>query len=215
MVAGYFEWTAERVLELRRLWLEEGMSAGYIARLWGNITRNAIIGKIHRQGWQRNFGASGLTLTSYPRVRLEVGEGDQRERVLDRLRRQQRRPAAKDDLVVERVRPRAKTLVQTALALGITVDELKERRQRKRERAQLGRQAQLGQQAPPPLLLKVAVVRPPGPVDLLRLAADDCRWIMGEVAGPATLFCGAPKAAGSSYCGEHARRAFARRREAA
>jgi GcrA cell cycle regulator len=43
-------WTSERVDLLRRLWLE-GLSASRIAaELAGGITRNAVIGKVHRLG---------------------------------------------------------------------------------------------------------------------------------------------------------------------
>lgn len=42
-------WTDERIEELRRLWAE-GLSASQIAKMLGGVTRNAVIGKIHRMG---------------------------------------------------------------------------------------------------------------------------------------------------------------------
>ena len=42
-------WTPERVAELTRLWAD-GLSAAQIARSMGGITRNAVIGKVHRMG---------------------------------------------------------------------------------------------------------------------------------------------------------------------
>jgi GcrA cell cycle regulator len=42
-------WTEERVELLRRLWME-GLSASRIAAELGGVTRNAVIGKIHRLG---------------------------------------------------------------------------------------------------------------------------------------------------------------------
>jgi GcrA cell cycle regulator len=43
-------WTDERVAELRKLW-GDGVSAGRIAaQLRGELTRNAVIGKVHRLG---------------------------------------------------------------------------------------------------------------------------------------------------------------------
>ena len=43
-------WTEERVERLRKLWLE-GLSASRIAaELAGGVTRNAVIGKVHRLG---------------------------------------------------------------------------------------------------------------------------------------------------------------------
>jgi len=42
-------WTDERVDQLKNLWTE-GLSASQIARALGGITRNAVIGKVHRLG---------------------------------------------------------------------------------------------------------------------------------------------------------------------
>ena len=42
-------WTDERMEELRKLW-GEGLSASQIANSLGGVSRNAVIGKIHRLG---------------------------------------------------------------------------------------------------------------------------------------------------------------------
>lgn len=42
-------WTDDRVELLKRLWAE-GLSASQIAGELGNVTRNAVIGKVHRLG---------------------------------------------------------------------------------------------------------------------------------------------------------------------
>lgn len=42
-------WTEERVEELKKLWAE-GHSASQIAARMGGVTRNAVIGKVHRLG---------------------------------------------------------------------------------------------------------------------------------------------------------------------
>lgn len=42
-------WTEERVALLRKLWTE-GLSASQIAKQLGGVTRNAVIGKVHRLG---------------------------------------------------------------------------------------------------------------------------------------------------------------------
>ena len=53
-------WTDERVDVLKRLWLE-GLSASQIAKqLGGGVTRNAVIGKVHR------LGLSGRAAPSQP-----------------------------------------------------------------------------------------------------------------------------------------------------
>ena len=42
-------WTDERVEQLKKLW-SDGLSASQIAAELGNVTRNAVIGKVHRLG---------------------------------------------------------------------------------------------------------------------------------------------------------------------
>ena len=42
-------WSDERVEQLKSLWTE-GLSASQIARALGGVTRNAVIGKVHRLG---------------------------------------------------------------------------------------------------------------------------------------------------------------------
>ncbi|MBE7216994.1 MAG: GcrA cell cycle regulator, partial [Caulobacteraceae bacterium] len=53
-------WTDDRVDSLRKLWLD-GLSASQIAKqLGGGVTRNAVIGKVHR------LGLSGRATPSKP-----------------------------------------------------------------------------------------------------------------------------------------------------
>jgi len=52
-------WTEERVALLKKLWLE-GLSASQIAKQLGGVTRNAVIGKVHR------LGLSGRATPSQP-----------------------------------------------------------------------------------------------------------------------------------------------------
>ena len=49
MMEAGLSWTDERVDLLRRLW-EDGQSASKIAAQLGGVTRNAVIGKVHRLG---------------------------------------------------------------------------------------------------------------------------------------------------------------------
>ena len=52
-------WTDERVDMLKKLWLD-GLSASQIAKQLGGVTRNAVIGKVHR------LGLSGRAAPSQP-----------------------------------------------------------------------------------------------------------------------------------------------------
>jgi GcrA cell cycle regulator len=56
-------WTDERVEQLKALW-GEGLSASQIARVLGGVSRNAVIGKVHRLGLA---GRAGPARTERPR----------------------------------------------------------------------------------------------------------------------------------------------------
>ncbi|RJF70894.1 GcrA family cell cycle regulator [Rhodopseudomonas palustris] len=49
MSSGALGWTDERVAQLTRLW-EGGLTASQIAAELGQVSRNAVVGKVHRLG---------------------------------------------------------------------------------------------------------------------------------------------------------------------
>ena len=51
-------WTEERVEKLKELWAQ-GLSASQIAKELGGVTRNAVIGKVHRLGLSSRAGGKG------------------------------------------------------------------------------------------------------------------------------------------------------------
>ena len=67
-------WTDERVEQLKQLW-SEGLSASQIARQLGGVTRNAVIGKVHRLGL-----AGRATPARAERPRMQVARRTARPR---------------------------------------------------------------------------------------------------------------------------------------
>lgn len=57
-------WTDERVEMLRKLW-SDGLSASQIAAQLGSVSRNAVIGKVHRL----KLSGRGRTTSAAPRVK--------------------------------------------------------------------------------------------------------------------------------------------------
>ena len=55
-------WSDERVEKLKKMWAE-GQSASQIAKELGGVTRNAVIGKVHRLGLSNRNGSGGGTTT--------------------------------------------------------------------------------------------------------------------------------------------------------
>ena len=63
-------WTDERVELLRKLWAE-GLSASQIAAQMGGVSRNAVIGKVHRL----KLSGCGKQTSSQPRAKKPVATG--------------------------------------------------------------------------------------------------------------------------------------------
>lgn len=66
-------WTEDRVEVLTKLWAE-GLSASQIAKQLGGVTRNAVIGKVHR------LGLSGRAKPSRPKKATTVRASSTRKR---------------------------------------------------------------------------------------------------------------------------------------
>lgn len=76
-------WNDERVELLKKLW-SEGLSASQIASELGEVTRNAVIGKVHR------LGLSGRTKAAPAPVRPRAKGPEQQPPRRDQTRPQQR-----------------------------------------------------------------------------------------------------------------------------
>lgn len=63
-------WTDERVELLRKLWAD-GLSASQIAAQMGGVSRNAVIGKVHRL----KLSGRGKQTSSQPRVKKPASSG--------------------------------------------------------------------------------------------------------------------------------------------
>lgn len=61
-------WTDERVEKLKKLW-SEGLSASQIAAQLGGVSRNAVIGKVHRLSLPGRAKAGGTAAATRPKQR--------------------------------------------------------------------------------------------------------------------------------------------------
>jgi len=91
MTAG---WTEDRVGALKKLWLE-GQSASQIAKqLGGGVTRNAVIGKVHRLGLSGRAAPSQPARPPSPPARPRPAQPTQAPSAPRRIEAVQPRPAA-------------------------------------------------------------------------------------------------------------------------
>ena len=91
MTAG---WTEDRVGALKKLWLE-GQSASQIAKqLGGGVTRNAVIGKVHRLGLSGRAAPSQPARATFRPTRPRPAQPTQAPSAPRRIEAVQPRPAA-------------------------------------------------------------------------------------------------------------------------
>lgn len=180
-------WTDERVEQLRQAWLE-GRSASQIAGLLGHgLTRNAVIGKVHR------LGLSGRARPP------AVGASQTRDSA-----------AAHDEPQVAQARP-----VQVQVQVSAPVSVSAPAARIVRGATALAMQPEALTVAQPEAMESVVLpmsVR----VTIVELKESMCRWPLGDPTNSEFRYCGSPTHSGP-YCSHHGGLAYqptdARRRE--
>ncbi|GAC1041545.1 GcrA family cell cycle regulator [Rhizobium sp. No.120] len=126
-------WTDERVEKLKKLW-SEGLSASQIAAQLGGVSRNAVIGKVHRLNLPGRAKAGGTTTVARTPKRGAAAPrtATYGSRVATRtvVARQQGATMLKEEIEIDSVneiqyRPASNVVVPISRRLGLT--ELTER----------------------------------------------------------------------------------------
>ncbi|MEM0923790.1 MAG: GcrA family cell cycle regulator [Pseudomonadota bacterium] len=171
-------WTDDRVEKLKELWAE-GMSASQIAKSLGGVTRNAVIGKVHRLGLS-NRGA-GTTGT-------QAEDQKAQEKAQPKLAQ----PAETPEPAPEPVKPAPPQRIPPAIrdasqprAPGLPTPE------EEAARATL-----------------VEIEKMAKKLSLLELTERTCKWPIGDPAEENFFFCGLPCLPGKPYCEHHVAVAF-------
>ena len=172
-------WTDERVETLKTMWLG-GSSASQIAATLGDVTRNAVIGKVHRLGLS---GRGKPTSTAAPRPRKPrasssstSGGGSSRPR---------------------RTSATSTRSVGSAVAVGATALKGDELAVTELDQAPVVRSR-------PDLVLVGDSPR----LSIQELKEDTCRWPIGDPLQSDFHFCGRATSDGQPYCAYHCGVAF-------
>ncbi len=183
-------WTDERVEQLRQAWLE-GRTASQIASLLGEgLTRNAVIGKVHRLGLAGRVKPAGVGGPALPQ---ESEEGEESACMAPPWHASQAEPPVLEAQesqpplqVLHAAPPQAQAtaaqIVQGATALAIQPQTLTAIEPREIE-----------QHVVIPLSVRVTIVD---------LRESMCRWPLGDPTSAEFRYCGSPARSGP-YCSHH------------
>ena len=174
-------WTEERVELLKKLWLE-GLSASQIAGVLGEgVTRNAVIGKVHRL----KLTGRAKPASSTPRARTAPRSNGVR-------RVSTSSPGRSTSGIASMMKSRSMGGggAQTHGATALKISEDYEREV---------------YVAPQVQELFIPVEQR---LTLLQLSEDTCKWPIGDPLTPDFYFCGQHSEDGKPYCDFHSRRAY-------
>ncbi len=174
-------WTDERVELLKKMW-GEGQSASQIAKELGGVTRNAVIGKVHRLGLSNRATGAGAAKT-------EAKE----------------KPAA----VKPKAEPRPSP--KTEAARPPTPQDNRPIHARKQiipAGQPLPPQPSANEISPEALAKVNEVEKKSKKIGLMELTERTCKWPVGDPATEDFWFCGLPVQTGKPYCEAHVGVAF-------
>ncbi|UHD47291.1 GcrA cell cycle regulator [Aureimonas altamirensis] len=199
-------WTDERIETLKRLWTE-GHSASQIAGELGGVSRNAVIGKVHRLKLESRIKAPSAPATPAPAAAAPtavpaapavvaqasqpaptsirsapaaVAAAPQREAAAASAPRVLQPTAS----IASAQQPMARTMGATALKMEPELEPMPQQR------------------------VSAEVVPISRNLTLVQLSERTCKWPIGDPLSPDFRFCGNHSGEGSPYCQYHARIAF-------
>ncbi|MEZ5715204.1 MAG: GcrA family cell cycle regulator [Paracoccaceae bacterium] len=184
-------WTDERVELLKKMW-GEGQSASQIAKELGGVTRNAVIGKVHRLGLSnRTSGTAG---------KAEPVKTAPAEKPEAKPRASRTKPAkpAKETTAAPAPDPKPAAPAPTPPARKAIIPAGQP----------LPPQPSANEISPEALAKVNEVEKKAKKLTLMELTERTCKWPVGDPATEDFWFCGLPVQSGKPYCEAHVGVAF-------
>jgi len=184
-------WTDDRVELLKKMW-GEGQSASQIAKELGGVTRNAVIGKVHRLGLSnRNQGTAAKPAA--------------KEKAAPAAKAAPSKPAAAPQ-PEKRPEPKTEAAVPVSADRPANVTHL--RKQIVPAGQPLPPQPSANEISPEALAKVNEIEKSAKKLTLMELTERTCKWPIGDPATPDFWFCGLPSQQGKPYCEAHVGVAF-------
>lgn len=178
-------WTDERVEILKTMWTE-GKSASQIAKELGGVTRNAVIGKVHRLGLSNRNGSGGAAdggskaKPAKPATKAKPAAKTPKQETKPVESPKETAPAAP----VSRIKP----IIPAGQPLPPQPS---------------------ANEIDPEALAKVSEIEKKAKkLSLMELTERTCKWPVGDPATDDFWFCGLPVQSGKPYCEAHVGVAF-------
>ncbi len=201
-------WTDERVELLKKMW-GEGQSASQIAKELGGVTRNAVIGKVHRLGLSNRAGAAPApsaapvaeaAAPAKPEVKAkpapkpaEVKPRPAPAKPAPRVEAEESAPEPEEEDVEVNTRPVVVPHIRKAI---IPAGQ------------PLPPQPSANEISPEALAKVSEIEKKAKRLTLMELTERTCKWPVGDPATENFWFCGLPTQTGKPYCEAHVGVAF-------
>jgi len=207
-------WTDERVETLKKMWAE-GQSASQIAKELGGVTRNAVIGKVHRLGLSNRVGPGTPaedegTAASAPAATTPSPAAPAKPAPAPRAVAPEPapRPApaapAPQPVAAE---PNAPPMDSSTITFSPTAP-IPLRKAIIPAGQPLPPQPSANEISPEALASVREVEKRAKKLTLMELTERTCKWPIGDPATEDFWFCGLPSVAGKPYCEAHVGVAF-------
>lgn len=172
-------WTDERVELLKKLWME-GKSASVIAKELGDVTRNAVIGKVHRLGLSNRNTAPAPAKPKNAKEPVKTAEPKGKADVQPR---EKPSSAKQEPVTATSVMVRSKAIVPAGQPLPP--------------------QPSLNEISPELIEKAAEIEKRAHKLSLMELTEKTCKWPIGDPATENFWFCGHPSQTGKPYCETH------------
>jgi GcrA cell cycle regulator len=192
-------WTDERVETLKRMWAE-GQSASQIAKELGGVTRNAVIGKVHRLGLSNRAGGAEdeeLAVAVPPAAPAAEPAAERTEPAQAEVARAPATAGQPDPAVAESASPLPSNVAPLPLRKPIVPAG-----------QPLPPQPSANEISPEALASVREVEKRAKKLTLMELTERTCKWPIGDPATDDFWFCGLPSLPGKPYCEAHVGVAF-------
>ena len=177
-------WSDERIELLKKMW-NEGQSASAIAKELGGVTRNAVIGKVHRLGLSNRNGPGQAPVAPAPAPKAVREKPEVMETAPPVV-----------EIAPEPVRPPERILPIPPRKPIIIAGQ------------PLPPQPSANEISPEALATVREVEKSAPKITLMELTERTCKWPIGDPATENFWFCGLPVQQGKPYCEAHVGVAF-------